>query len=147
MDNLLDSVTRKGRKLKERLRGKKDKRDKSGVNTAEESIDSSSSFLRPIATGGHDGKGSGTSTDARQVHSGDRSPQPESVPAEGREDDGEEREADADEKEASQGHSCPEPNVETVVGGGPCLTSVGPPSSSPPTPILLGGKSDSGWTC
>jgi hypothetical protein len=92
MDNFLDSVTRKGRKFKERLRGKKGKRDKTGANTAEESIDSSSSLLPPvphIAAGGHDGEGSRASTDTRQVHPRDRSPQPESVPVGGRDDGGE----------------------------------------------------------
>ena len=139
MDNFLDSVTRKGRKVKERLRGKKDKRDKTGANTAQES----SSVLRPvphIAVGGHDGERSGTNTDTRQVRSRGGSPQPGSVPARGRQDDRDGREDDDDEKEVSQGHSRPEPNVETVVGGGPDPTSVGPLSS---TPVLFGGKSDS----
>ena len=146
MDNFLDSVTRKGRKVKERLRGKKDKRDKTGANTAEESIDSSSSLLRPvphIAAGGHDEEGGRTSTDTRQVHPRGRSPRLESVPVGGREDDREGREASADEKEVDQGHSCPEQNLEIVVGGGPGLASVRPLSPSPPTPILLDWKSDS----
>ena len=146
MDNFLDSVTRKGRKVKERLSGKGGKRDKSGVNTAEGSIGSSSSVLRQvphIAAGGHDGEGSRTSTDTRQVHSRGRSPQPESMPVGGREDDKEGREADPDEKEMSQGPSRPEPKVENVVGGGPDSTEVGAFSSSSSTPILLGGKSDS----
>jgi hypothetical protein len=146
MDNFLDSVTRKGRKVKERLRGKKDKRDKTGANTAEESIDSSGSLLRPVphtATGGHDGEGSRTSIDTRQVHSRGRYPQLEPVPVEGRENDREGREASADGKEVGQGHSCPEPNVEIVVGGEPGLISVRPLSPSSPTPILLDWKSDS----
>ena len=146
MHNFLDSVTKKGRKVKERLRGEKGKRDKSGVNTAEESIGPSSSLLRPaphITAGGHDGEGSRTSTGTRQVHSRGRSLQPEPVSVRGREDNGEGREADADEKEVSQGPSRPEPNVETVVGGGPGSTEVGAFSSSPSTPILPGGKSDS----
>ena len=66
MDNFLDSVTRKGKKVKERLRGKKGKRDKSGANTAKEAVSSSSSLLRPvpqIVVGGHDGEGSRASTD------------------------------------------------------------------------------------
>jgi hypothetical protein len=143
MDNFLDSITRKGRKFKERLRGKKGKRDKTGANTAE---DSSSSLLRPvphIAAGGHDGEESRASTDTRQVHSRGRSPQPESVPVGGRDDDGEEGEADIGEKEVTQEHSSPAPNVETVVGGGPGSAEVGPLSPTPSTPTLLGGKSDS----
>ena len=147
MHKLLDSVTRKGRKVKERLSGKRGKRDKSGVNTAEGSIGSSSSVLRQvphIAAGGHDGEGSRTSTDTRQVRSRGRSPQPEPVPVGGREGDRlEEREADTDEKVVSQGRSCPEPDVETVVEDGPGPTSVGPLSPPLSTPVLLGGKSDS----
>ena len=146
MDNFLDSVTRKGRKVKERLRGKKGKRDKTGVDTAEESISPSSSLLRPIphiSAGGHDGEGSRTSTDTQQVHSRGRSPQPESIPVRGREDNREGRQADADEKEVIQGPSCPEPTVETMVGGGPGSTEVGTLSSSSSTPILLVGKPDS----
>ena len=146
MDKFLDSVTRKGREVKERLRGKKDGRDKTGANTAEESIGPSSSLLRPvphIAAGGHDGEGSRTSTDTRQDHSRGRSPQPEPVSVGGSEDDREGREADADEKEVSQGPSCPEPKVETMVGGGPGSTEVGPLSSSQSAPIIPGGKSDS----
>ena len=108
MHNFLDSITRKGRKVKERLRGKRGTQDKSGVNTAE---------------------GSRTSTDTQQVHSRGRSPQPESLPVGGREDDKEGREADPDEKETSQGPSCPEPNVETVVGGGPGSTEVWGPAA------------------
>ena len=145
MDDFLDSITREGRKVKERLRGKKDKRDKTGANTAEESIGQSGSLLRPvphIAAGGHDGEGSRTSARTQQVHSRGRS-QPESVQVEGKEDDREGRETDADEKGVNQGHPCPEPNVETVVGGGPGPTSVEPLSPSPPAPILLGGKSNS----
>jgi hypothetical protein len=146
MDNFLDSVTRKGRKFKERLRGKKGKRDKTGANTAEDSIDSSGSLLPPvphIAAGGHDGEGSRASTDTRQVHSSGRSPQPESAPVGGRDDDGEEKEADVGGKEVTQEHSSPEPNVEAVVGGGPGSAEVGPLPPSPSAPTLLGGKSDS----
>ena len=125
MDNFLGSVIRKGRKVKERLRGKKGKRDKTGANTAEESIGSPSSLLRPashIAVGGRDGQGSRASTDTRQAHPRDRSPQPESVPVGGRDDDGERKEVGVGEKEVGQGRSCLEPNA---------------------APILLGGKSDS----
>ena len=70
MNNFLDSITRKGRRLKEQLKGKKGKRDESGADTTEGGISSSSSFLRPvppIAAGGHDGEGSRPSTDTRQV--------------------------------------------------------------------------------
>ena len=145
MDNFLDSVTRKGRKLRERLRGKKGNRDKTGANTAEESISSSSSFLRPvphIATGGHDGEGGRASTDTRQVHSRNRSPLPESMSVAERDDDRRGKEAEVGEKEVGQGHSCLEPNVETAAGGGPGPAQVEPLSPFPSTPILLGGKCD-----
>ena len=146
MDNFLDAVARRGRKLKERLRGKGDKRDKSRANTTEESIGPSSSFLRPgppIAAGGHDREGSRASTEARQVHSRGRSPQPEPVPVGGRDDDGERKEVDVDKKEVGQDHSDPEPNVETAMGGGLGPTEVRPLSPSSFTPTLVGGKSDS----
>ena len=148
MDNFLDSVTRKGRKVKQRLRGKKGKQDKTGADTAGESIDSSSSLLQPvphIAGADHDGEGSRSSTDTRQVHSRDRSPQPESVPVGGSDGDGEGEEVDVGEKVVSQGHPSPEPNVETVVGSGPGPTEVGPHLPPPSTPILHGGKSESTW--
>lgn len=134
MDNLLDSVTRKGRKVKERLRGKK---DKAGVNTAEEDVSSSSSLLHPlphIAAGGHDGEGGGISTDTPQVHPRDISPQPVSVSIKGREDGREGRGVDAGEKEVSPG-----PSVEAVVGGRSGSTEIEP--LSPSTPILPSGVS------
>ena len=143
MDNFLDSVIGKGRKVKERLKGKKGKRDKAGTNTAEESISSSSSFLRPvphIAAAGHDGEGSGASADTPQVHSRDPSPQPEAVAVGGRDDDGKGKEADVGEKLVGQNHSWLEPNVETVVGGGPGPAEVRPLDPSPFTPIVHGPK-------
>ena len=147
MDNFLDSVTRKGRKVKERLRGKKGKRGKTGANTVDESIGSPSSLLRPvphIAVEGPDGGESRTSTDARQVHSRGRShPEPVSVGG-GRTTEG--READADEKEVSQDPSCLEPSDENAVGDGSGPTEAGPLSRSPSTPILLGGQSHSTGT-
>ena len=146
MDNFLDSVTSKGRKVKERLKGKKGKRGKAGADIVEESIGSSSSFLRPvphIAAAGHDGEGSRVSADIPQVHSRDRSAQPEVVTVGGREDDGEGKEADVGERLVGQGHSRLEPNVDTVVGGGPSPTDVEPLDPSPSTPILHGAKPES----
>ena len=146
MDNFLDSVTSKGRKVKERLKGKKGKQDKAGANIPEESISPSSSFLRPvphIAAAGHDGEGSRASADTPQFHSRDRSPQLEAVAVGGRDGNGEGKEADAGKKLVGQSHSCPEPNVETVVGGGPGPTEVGPLDPSPSTPILHGAKPES----
>ena len=149
MDNFLDSVTSKGRKVKERLKGIKGKKDKAGANITEESISTSSSFLQPvplIAATGHDGEGGRASADTPQVHSRDRSPQPESVPVGGRDDDGEGKEADVDKKVVGQGRSYPEPNVETAVGGGPGPMEVGPLIPSPSTPIIHDGKPQSMWT-
>ena len=144
MDNFLDSVTRKGRKVKDRLRGKKGKMDKTRANTAE-SIGSPSSLLQPVShitAGGHDGEESRVSADTRQVHSRGRSPQPESMTVRGRGNE-EGRESVVDEKRASQGHSCPEPNAETVVGGGAGPVGVGPLSPSPSTLTSHGGKPES----
>ena len=146
MDNFLDSVTSKGRKVKQRLKGKKGKKDKAGANITHESISSPSSLLQPvphIAAAGRDGEGSRASADTPQFHSRDRSAQPEAEAVGGRDDDGEGKEADADKKLVGQSHSCPEPNVETVVGGGPGLTEVGPLDPSPSTPILHGAKPES----
>ena len=137
MDNFLDSVTRTGRKVKDRLRGKKGKRDKTGANTADESIGSPSSLLQPvahIAAGGHDGGESRASTDTRQVHSRDRSPQPESVLVGGRDDGGERKGVDVGGKEVSQRHSGPDQDVEVDVKSGSNgeVAQVNPPSTSAP---------------
>ena len=146
MDNFLDSVTRKGRKVKERLKGKKGKQDKMGADTPEEGVDSSSSVLRPIlrtVAGGLDREGSRANTNTRQVHSRGRSPQPEPVPAGGKDDDGEGKEADVGKKVAIPGHSSLGPNVGTAVGGGTGPTEVGPLVPVPSTPIMRGGKAES----
>ena len=148
MSNFLDSVTSKGRKFKERLKRKPGKRDKAEADVAEEGIGSPSSFLPPvphIATDGHD-EGSRTGADTRQVHSRDRSPQPESVLVGGRDNDREGKGVNVGEKVVGQRHSCLEPNVETVVGGGAGSTEVGPLVPSPSTPILPGGNPESMWT-
>ena len=144
MDNFLDSVTSKGRKVKQRLKGKKGKKDKAGANITHESISSPSSLLQPvphIAAAGRDGEGSRASADTPQVHSRDRSPQPEAVVVGGKDNDGEGN--SVDEKLAGRGHSRLEPNVDTVVGGGPSPTDVGPLDPSPSTPILHGAKPES----
>jgi len=122
MDNILDSLSRQGKKLKHRLKGKKHKLDRTGANTPGESAGSSISLLRPesrVAASSHDGEGSGTNTDAREVRPTDRSPQPEPMPAGGSNNDRQRREADVDEKEVSQKHSHLDPDVEVVVRGGP----------------------------
>jgi len=121
MDNMFDSLSKKGRKLKDRLRGKKHKLDKTGANTPGEIAGSSGSLLRPeprITAGGCGGEGNRTSTDVQRDLSRDQSTQQEPMPAGG--DDGARQrgEADVDEKEVSQSHSRPDPDVEVVVGIG-----------------------------
>ena len=131
---MLKSLTKRGRKLKQQLGGKKNKPDKAGANSAEDSINSSSSLLQPvphIAAGGHSGVGSRTSVDERQAHSRDRSPQPESVSVGGREED-------VDKKEANRG-SRPDPDAGVVEVSGPSreaervYSSPPGPSIPPPT--------------
>ena len=128
MDDMLDSLTKQGRKLKQRLRGKKDKPDKKGASTTE-SVGSSNSLLRPaprIAAGGHSGTGSRTSIDERQIHSRDRSPQPESISVE-------EKPAEVGEAEVSK--ECPSLDPDAgVVEDSREAERVPPSLSSPPTP-------------
>jgi len=117
---MFDSLSKKGRKLKDRLRGKKHKPDKTGANTPGEIAGSSGSLLRPeprIVAGGRDGEGNRTSTDVQRDLSRNQSTQQEPMPAGG--DDTQQRgEADVDEKEVSQNHSRPGLDVEVVVGSG-----------------------------
>ena len=83
MEKMLDSFSRQGRKLKDRLKGGKHKRDGKGADTAGERDDPSGSFLRPephVTTGGHDGEGNRTSTGVSQV---DPSPSVPSIPYSG----------------------------------------------------------------
>jgi hypothetical protein len=122
MDDILDSLSKKGKKFKDKLRGKKHKPDRTGVDAAGEIASSSGSLLRPephVAAGGHDGEGNRTSTDVQQDRSRDQSPQPEPMPAGGSDDDRQRREADVDQKEVSQRHSHLDPDVEVVVDSGP----------------------------
>ena len=118
MDKILDSFTRQGRKLKQRVKGKKGKSNNTGADNVGEGADSSSSLPQPglrITAGGHDGEGSRSGTVTRQVHSRDGSPQPESIPAGGRDDNGEGKEVDVGGKEVSQRDSEPDHNVEDDV--------------------------------
>ena len=131
-NDMLKSFTKHGRKLKQQLGGKKNKPDKTGVDNAEERVDSSSSLLQPvphIAASGHGGEGSGTEAGERQADSRDRSPQPGSVSV-GRRDD------DVDEKEVSEGRSRPGPDVGVVEDSGPSREAerIRPSLSSPPIP-------------
>jgi len=115
MDNMFDSLSKKGRKFKDRLRGKKHKLDGTGATTPGESACSSGSLLRPesrIVAGGHDGEGNRTSADIQQDRSRN---QQEHMPADGGDGARQRGEAGADEKEISQSHSRPGPDVEVVV--------------------------------
>ena len=121
MDGIFDSLSRKGRKLKNRLRGKKHKMDRTGADTAGEITGSSGSLLRPephVVAGGHDGEGERTSTDIQQDRSRDQSPHPEPVSAGGSDDARKRSEADVGEKKVSQEHSRLDPDAEVVVDGG-----------------------------
>jgi len=93
MDDILDSLSKKGRKFKHLLKGKGHKSDSTGANTTGESAGSSGSLLRPephVVAGGRDGEGKRTSTDVQQDRSRDGSPQPEPMPA-GESDGGRQR--------------------------------------------------------
>ena len=139
MDDMLDSLSRQGRKLKDRLKGRKDKRDRTGTNTP---VDPSGSLLRPeprVATSGHDGEGSGTGKDTRQARSRGRSPQPER----GDDDDRLGRKADVDGKEASQRNSRLVPDVGIVVGSRPSQ-EVERIYSSPSTPSIQPAREPDG---
>ena len=117
MDDIRDSFSKMKKDLKHRLKGRKYKPDRTGVNAAGETVDSSDSLLRPdsrILARGDDGEGSRTSTEGQQVRSRDRSPQPEPMPAGGSGNDG-----GVDGKETSQRHSGLDPEVEVAVGSGP----------------------------
>ena len=119
MDDILDSLSKQGRKLKNRLKGKKHKSDRVGANTPGESP-GSGSFLQPephLVASGCDGEGDRAGADVQQDRSRDRSPQPEPVPA-GGDDDRQGGEADVNEKEVSQGHSRLDSDDEAAVGSG-----------------------------
>ena len=79
MNNMFDSLSKKGKKLRDRLRGKRRRPGGTEANTPGESATSSGSFFRPdphVAAGDHDGEGNRTSTDVRPDGSRDQSPQP-----------------------------------------------------------------------
>ena len=147
MDDIRDSFSRLKKSLKHRLRGRKHKPDRTGVNATGERVHSSGSLLRPdsrIAASGEGGGGeSRTSTDGQQARSRDRSPQPEPMPAGGTNNDGQKRKAGVDGKEADQKHSGLDPETEATVGSGPGreVEPVHPSPSAPSIPST--GKPDS----
>ena len=124
---MLDSLTKQGRKLKQRLRGKRNKPDKTGGNTAEESA-ASSRPVPHIVAGGQGGAGSRTSTDERRIDSGDRSPQPVSVSVG-------EKEADVDKHGVGKEPSRPDPDADVVEDSGEAagVYSSSSSASIPPT--------------
>ena len=73
MDNIRNSVSRLKKDLKHRLRGRRDKSDRSGANAAGERLGSSVSLPQPeprVAAGGHDGEGSRTNTEGKRREAG-----------------------------------------------------------------------------
>jgi len=138
MDNIRKSFSRMKKDLKHRLKGKEREPDRTGANVAEERVDSSDLLSRPeyrVAAGGHDGEGGRISTDARQLRSRARSPQPEPALAGGSDDDGKRREEEIGGKEVSQRHLPLDSNAEFVVNSGPSH-EVGQVHPSPPTPSI-----------
>jgi len=132
-----------------KLRRRKHKPGRTGADTVGERVDSSGSLPRPeprVAAGGHDGEGSRTSTDGRQIRSRDTSPHPESVLAGGSDNDRKSREEDVDGKEVSQSDSRLDPNAEFVVDSGPSrgVERVHPPPSTLSIPPI--GEPDSAWS-
>ena len=120
MDDVRDFFSRQGRKVKNRLRGRKHKLDRTGANAAGEGANSSGSLLRPesrLVVGSHDGEGSRISTDGSQARSRDRS-QPRSMQPGGSDEVQKRREADVDEEEVGQSHSRTDPEVKVTVSSG-----------------------------
>jgi len=121
MDNILDSLSKKGRKVKHLFRGKKDKLDRTGAGTSGETAGSSGSLLRPeprITASDHDGEGNRTSSDVQRDRLRDQSPQPGPMSAGEGDDNLQRREAEVDGKEVSQSHSRPDQDIEVVVDSG-----------------------------
>lgn len=109
MDDILNSLSKKGKKFKHRLRGKKHKPGGTETNALGESAGSSGSLLRPeshVVAGGRDGEQNRTTADVQGDLSEAWPPQPEPISAGGSDDDRQRREADVDKKEeeASQRH-------------------------------------------
>ena len=139
MVDILNSLYRLWRKLKNRLRGRH-KPERTRANPTGERVDPSGSLPqqgpRVIAGGDQDGEGTTrASTVGRQVRSKDQSPQPGSIPADGS-NDNRQREAKIDGEEISQGHSRQDPEVEVAAGSGPSLEveRIRPPLSTPLLP-------------
>ena len=135
MAHLVDSLTRQGKRIRDRLRGKKHKPGKPGANTPGESVDSSGSSLQPessIAERGNDRGWGGSNAPEQQVRSGDESPHPGTTPGSGG-GDRRETEASADEKKVNQSNLRPDANVGVTVGSEPSQ-EVEQVQPSPPLP-------------
>ena len=135
MAHLVDSLTRQGKRIKDRLRGEKHKPGKPGANTPGESVDSSGSSLRPessIVERDRDKGCGGSNAPEQQVRSKDESPHPGTTLGSGG-DDRRETEASPDGKKASRSDLRPDANVDATVGSEPSqeVEQVHP---SPPLP-------------
>lgn len=122
MGNILHSLSKTGKDLKHRLRGKQHRPGRTEANTPGESTGLSGLLLRlepHVVAGGHDGEGNGISTDVQQDRSKDQSPQPEPMLAGGSNGDRERGRADVHEKEeaVSRSHSRLGLDVEAAVDG------------------------------
>ena len=110
MDDIRDSFSKFKKDIKHRMRGKKQKPDRTGVNTAE-TVGSSGSLLRPDSLIAASGDGGGGSRGGLEVGSRDQSPQPEPGPAGDQDRQAQKRETNVDEKEVGQMHSPPTPSI------------------------------------
>ena len=145
MDDIRGSFSKLKKDVKYRLRGKKHAPDKVGAGTVGERVDSSSSFLRPephLTASGDSGGGSRTSTDARQPRSRDPSPQSNSIPAGGGNEDPQKGGADVHEKGVGQGDSGLDPDTKVAVGSG---SDQGVHSSPPP--LSFSHEAELGGAC
>ena len=101
--------------------GRKHEPGRTGSDAAGERIDLSALPPRAephVAAGGHSREVSGTNTDARQIHSSDRSPQPGPPPVRGSDDnDRQRKKAEIEETEVSQMNSRLVPDVKAMNSG------------------------------
>ena len=118
MDGVRNSFSQFKKDVKNRLRRKKYAPDGAGDNAIGERIDSSGSLLRPdshATASGHDGGGSGASTDIRNPHSRDRSPQLVTMRVGESRDDPPKKDADVGKKEVGREYS--HAQLDTGVAG------------------------------
>lgn len=145
MDDIRGSFSRMKKDIKHRLQGRKHKPDRTGIDTAGETVGSSGSLLRPesrIGVGGDDGEGRRTSTDGLRARLRNRSPHPDPIPAGGSDNDQQRGKAGVGGREVSKRNSHPELDIEVVVDNGPSreVEQVHP---SPFPPVPPSGEHDS----